>query len=69
VRWHLVKGQMQKSQHGSYVLRPVPSGTEVTYTLSVQLSVPMIRLLRRKAERVIMDTALGELKQRVEQEA
>jgi ribosome-associated toxin RatA of RatAB toxin-antitoxin module len=67
VRWHLVKGQMQKAQNGSYVLRPIPGGTEVTYTLSVQLSVPMIRLLRRKAEKVIMSTALGELKQRVEQ--
>jgi hypothetical protein len=45
----------------------VPGGTEVTYTLSVQLSVPMIRLLRRKAEKVIMDTALGELERRVQQ--
>jgi ribosome-associated toxin RatA of RatAB toxin-antitoxin module len=67
VRWRLIEGQMQKCQNGSYVLRPVPAGTEVTYTLSVQLSVPMIRLLRRKAEKVIMDTALGELKRRVEQ--
>ncbi|WP_199443325.1 SRPBCC family protein [Umezawaea beigongshangensis] len=66
VRWSLVKGNMQKSQHGSYRLVPGGSGTEVTYTLSVQLVVPMIGLFRRKAEKMIMDTALKELKRRVE---
>lgn len=66
VTWDLVKGQMQKAQHGSYVLRPVPGGTEVTYTLTVELTVPMIGMLRRKAEKVILDTALKELKKRVE---
>jgi hypothetical protein len=38
----------------------------VTYTLSVQLAVPMIGLFRRKAEKMIMDIALKELKRRVE---
>lgn len=67
VSWHLVKGQMQKSQHGSYVLEPLGAGrTRVTYTLSVELVLPMIGLLRRKAEKMIMDTALKELKRRVE---
>lgn len=66
VTWSLVKGQMQKAQHGRYALRPTGDGTEVTYTLSVQLAIPIIGLLRRKAERVIMDTALKELKRRVE---
>lgn len=66
VSWSLVTAQMQKGQQGSYVLRPVSGGTEVTYSLGVDLSVPMIGMLRRKAERVIMDTALKELKKRVE---
>jgi carbon monoxide dehydrogenase subunit G len=66
VGWHLVKGNMQKSQQGSYTLAPNGGGTEVTYTLSVQLVVPMIGLFRRKAEKMIMDTALKELKRRVE---
>jgi hypothetical protein len=66
VEWDLVSGQLQKSQHGSYVLAQTTGGTEVTYTLSVQLSVPMIGMLRRKAERVILDTALKELRKRVE---
>jgi ribosome-associated toxin RatA of RatAB toxin-antitoxin module len=66
VRWSLVKGQMQKAQNGSYTLRPQGESTEVTYRLSVQLVIPMIGLLRRKAEKVIMDTALKELKRQVE---
>jgi ribosome-associated toxin RatA of RatAB toxin-antitoxin module len=66
VSWHLVKGQMQKAQIGSYDLRQVGDGTTVTYTLSVELNIPMIGLLRRKAEKVIIDTALKELKRRVE---
>ncbi|MDV6013451.1 SRPBCC family protein [Haloechinothrix sp. LS1_15] len=70
VTWELVKGQMQRAQHGQYLLRPLDGGqrTEVTYTLSVELVLPMIGLLRRKAEKMIMDTALKELKRRVEGE-
>ncbi|MBK1788634.1 SRPBCC family protein [Prauserella cavernicola] len=68
VSWHLVKGQMQKAQNGRYLLQPVGDRTKVTYTLSVELVLPMIGLLRRKAEKMIMDTALKELKRRVEDE-
>ncbi len=66
VEWNLVKGQMQKLQHGSYVLEPAGDSTEVTYSLTVDLAIPMLGMLKRKAERVIMDTALKELKKRVE---
>ena len=41
-------------------------GTEVTYRLAVEVSIPMIGMLRRKAEKVIIDTALKGLKKRVE---
>ena len=66
VEWRLVRGQMQKSQQGSYVLVPRGSGTEVTYHLAVDLAIPMLGMFKRKAEKVIMDTALKELKKRVE---
>jgi len=66
VSWHLVKGQIQKAQQGSYVLAPSGPATTVTYTLSVELNIPMIGMLRRKAEKIIIDTALKELKRRVE---
>jgi ribosome-associated toxin RatA of RatAB toxin-antitoxin module len=66
VSWHLVKGQMQKAQNGRYLLEPLGERTRVTYTLSVELVLPMIGLLRRKAEKMIMDTALKELKRQAE---
>ena len=66
VRWNLVEGKMLKAMQGAYELRPSGSGTEVTYRLAVDLSIPMIGMLRRKAEKVIIDTALKGLKKRVE---
>ncbi|MPZ67078.1 MAG: cyclase [Pseudonocardiaceae bacterium] len=66
VRWELIKGQMQKAQHGVYVLEPKDGSTLVTYSLTVELAIPMIGMFKRKAEKVIMDTALKELKRRVE---
>lgn len=67
VEWILVRGQMMRAQHGSYTLQAEPVGRcTVTYSLSVDLIIPMLGLLKRKAERVVMDTALKELKKRVE---
>jgi ribosome-associated toxin RatA of RatAB toxin-antitoxin module len=67
VEWTLTSGQMMRAQHGSYLLRASGDGrTDVTYSLSVDLVIPMLGLLKRKAERVVMDTALKELKRRVE---
>ncbi|HEV7757269.1 MAG TPA: SRPBCC family protein [Mycobacteriales bacterium] len=67
IEWHLVRGETQKSQHGSYDLADNGDGTTtVTYTLAVELSIPMLGMFKRKAEKVIMDTALKELKKRTE---
>ncbi len=66
VTWKLVEGKILKGMDGAYLLRPSGAGTEVTYRLAVDLSIPMIGMLRRKAEKVIIDTALKGLKKRVE---
>ena len=67
VSWQLVQGQMQKRQEGSYTLRETtPGNTEVTYAIAIDLSIPMLGMIKRKAEKVILDTALKELKKRVE---
>lgn len=66
VSWELVEGQVQKAQHGRYELRPEQGRTVVTYSLAVDLAIPMIGMFKRKAEKMIMDTALKELKRRVE---
>jgi ribosome-associated toxin RatA of RatAB toxin-antitoxin module len=66
VSWSLVSAGLLKSMDGSYRLTPVGSGTLVEYSLAVDLTVPMLGMLRRRAEKSIVDTALRGLKQRVE---
>ena len=67
VRWQVVEpGKMLSELAGSYLLTDTGSGTEVTYELAADLKVPMIGMIKRKAEKVIVDTALKGLKKRVE---
>ena len=66
VSWALVSAQVLKAMDGSYTLAAQGAGTKVTYRLAVDVRIPMIGLLKRKAEKVIVDTALKELKKRVE---
>jgi ribosome-associated toxin RatA of RatAB toxin-antitoxin module len=67
VTWTLVEGRMLKAMDGAYELDDRGDGsTEVTYRLAVDISIPMIGMLKRKAEKVIIDTALKGLKKRVE---
>jgi uncharacterized membrane protein len=66
VSWNLVQGQMQKRQEGSYTLIETGGRTEVTYKITIDLSIPMLGMIKRRAEKVILDTALKELKKRVE---
>lgn len=67
VDWTLVDGGMMKAIDGEYALTPLGDGTtEVRYSLAVELAIPMIGMLRRKAEKVIIETALNGLKKRVE---
>ncbi len=67
VRWTLVKGGMLTFMNGSYQLIDNGDGsTHVTYQLAVDVKLPMIGMFKRKAEKLIIDTALKELKKRVE---
>ena len=68
IQWRLVEpSRVQKSQDGAYDIDDNGDGTvTVTYSLSVQLSAPMLGMLRRRAEKMIMDVALRELKKRAE---
>jgi hypothetical protein len=57
--------------NGSYTLEDTAVGdnvaqTAVSYRLSVDVKIPMLGILKRKAEKVIIETALNELKKRVE---
>jgi hypothetical protein len=58
---------MLKAMDGEYELTAQGDGsTLVQYRLSVDVKIPMIGMLKRKAEKVIVDTALKGLKERVE---
>ncbi|MDP9823554.1 SRPBCC family protein [Nocardioides massiliensis] len=67
VTWTLAEGKMVRAMDGAYELEDLGDGrTEVTYRLAVDVAIPMIGMLKRKAEKVIIDTALKGLKKRVE---
>ena len=68
VRWSLVEAdQIMKAMDGAYLLEDNADGTtSVTYQLAVDVKIPMLGMIKRKAEKVIIDTALKELKKRVE---
>jgi carbon monoxide dehydrogenase subunit G len=72
VSWRLAEpGSMLTSMDGAYMLDPTSTdgATRVTYQLSVDVSVPLLGMLKRKAEKVIIDTALKGLKKQVEARA
>src|SRR5579862_3691496 len=66
VSWQLAEpGSMISAMTGAYRLAGSGQSTEVTYELAVDLRVPMPGMLKRKAEKIIIDTALRGLKSRV----
>lgn len=67
VRWQLAEaGSVISVMDGCYRLADTSGGTEVTYELAVEVRIPMIGMLKRKAEKMIIDTALKELRKRAE---
>ncbi|HEX8004351.1 MAG TPA: SRPBCC family protein [Mycobacteriales bacterium] len=65
ISWDLESGTL-KENRGSYTLKPQDGGTHVTYELTIDAGIPMLGMFKRKAEKVVMDTALKDLKKRVE---
>jgi hypothetical protein len=67
VRWNLAEaGSVISEMTGGYTLADRGDSTEVTYDLAVGIRVPMIGILKRRAEKMIIDTALKGLKSRAE---
>ena len=59
--------KMLRALDGAYVLGDRGDGsTEVTYRLALDVSIPLIGMIKRKGEKILIDTALKGLKQRVE---
>ena len=64
--WHLVSGSTLTKLDGSYAWQQVGDCTEVTYQLSVDLSIGLPGIFKRAAEKQIVSTALDGLKKKVE---
>ena len=55
VTWTLTKGDMLTAMDGAYVLTDNGNGTTtVNYRLAVDVKIPMIGMIKRKAEKVIV---------------
>jgi ribosome-associated toxin RatA of RatAB toxin-antitoxin module len=65
--WKQTSGDLTSKLDGAYLFeRAGDGGTEVSYTLEVELRVPLPGFIKRRAQSRIMHTALEELKARVE---
>ncbi len=67
VRWRLVEGEMLSQLDGSYRLAPASdTTTTVQYALEAELALPLPSFIQRRATRVILETGLAGLRERVE---
>jgi hypothetical protein len=70
VRWQLAEpGAVVSGMSGGYLLADRGGATEVTYELTVDVRIPMPGMLKRRAEKTIVDAALKGLKKRAESAA
>ncbi|MDA2968489.1 MAG: SRPBCC family protein [Actinomycetota bacterium] len=65
ITWHLSQGDIMRSIEGSYKFEQSDANTKVTYSLAVELIVPLPGFIKRRAEGRILNT-LKELKVRCE---
>jgi ribosome-associated toxin RatA of RatAB toxin-antitoxin module len=68
ISWSLVNGDIMRAIDGAYTFAPSatdPSGSDVTYELSIELVVPLPGFVKRRAEVRILNT-VKELKARAE---
>jgi len=69
VRWTVdpaEPGSVISELSGGYLLADRGSGTDVSYDLTIGLRIPMLGMLKRRAEKMIIDTALKGLRTRAE---
>lgn len=67
VTWQLTESEVLRDLDGTYLVTDLGDGSsEVRYRLVVDLMIPIIGSIKRKAEKAIVDAALKGLKKRVE---
>lgn len=65
VAWSLVDGDIMRLVDGAYTFEAEGAGTKVTYSLAIELVVPLPGFVKRRAEVRILNS-LKELKNRAE---
>lgn len=65
ISWSLVEGDIMRVIDGAYTFVPSGTGTDITYSLKIELIVPLPGFVKRRAEVRILHT-LKELKTRAE---
>ena len=63
--WTMVSGDIMRSIDGGYSFDASAGGTEITYTLSIELVVPLPGFVKRRAEVRIVNS-VKDLKARIE---
>jgi ribosome-associated toxin RatA of RatAB toxin-antitoxin module len=67
IAWHQTRGDLTSKLDGAYTFDDAGEGrTQVTYVLEVELRVPLPGFIKRRAQSLIMHTALEDLRARVE---
>jgi uncharacterized protein YndB with AHSA1/START domain len=64
--WQLDESDKLRQLDGRYTFDADGDGTRVAYDLAIDVAIPLPGLIRRQAARMIMGTALRELKKEVE---
>ena len=59
-----IKLGILEDESGNFAIAVIPK--IFAYQLAVDVKIPLLGMIKRKAEKVIIDTALKELKKRVE---
>lgn len=65
ISWSLVDGDIMRAVDGAYSFATAGDGTDITYSLKIELIVPLPGFVKRRAEVRILHT-LKELKTRAE---
>jgi ribosome-associated toxin RatA of RatAB toxin-antitoxin module len=69
VAWELVRSNELRRMDGEYRFLPADGGTTtVEYRLTVDLKIPVLGMIKRRAEKMIIHHALTGLKARVEEQ-
>ncbi|TVR35320.1 MAG: cyclase [Nitriliruptor sp.] len=69
ISWYLVEGDTISQLDGLYALAEDGDGTAVTYSLEVDVDLPLPGFLKKRAAKTILEQGLTGLKARAEEQA